>query len=125
MKTSNSTRKLIRLIQIQLLEAKVKILNDKFLEMQESNSNQLLKLDFHILELQKVIRDKDLEIDALKENLNDNETKESNSNNTEAFNVNSSQKISQFKQDEGKFPADFAGVRPRNKRKKKKNKTNN
>jgi len=77
------------------------------------------------LELQKVIRDKDLEIDALKENLNDNETKESNSNSTEAFNVNSSQKISQIEQEEGKFPSDFTGLRPRNKRKKKKNKTNN
>jgi len=109
----------------QLLEAKVKILNDKFLKMQENNSNQLLKLDFHILELQKVIRDKDLEIDALKENLNDNETKESNSNSTEAFNVNSSQKISQIEQEEGKFPSDLTGLRPRNKRKKKKNKTNN
>ena len=101
----------------QLLEAKIKILNEKFLNLQENNSNQLLKLDFHILELEKVIRDRDLEIDALKENLNDNESKESNLNSTDAFNVNSSQKTSQSKQDEMK--------RPRNKRKKKKTKPNN
>ena len=101
----------------QLLEAKIKILNEKFLNLHENNSNQLLKLDFHILELEKVIRDRDLEIDALKENLNDYENKESNLKSTDAFTVNSSQVTSQSK------PCEM--VRPRNKRKKKKTKPTN
>lgn len=101
----------------QLLEAKIEILNEKFLNLQENNSNQLLKLDFHILELEKVIRDRDLEIDALKENLNDYENKESNLKSTDAFTVNSSQVTSQSK------PCEM--VRPRNKRKKKKTKPTN
>ena len=101
----------------QLLEAKIKILNEKFLNLHENNSNQLLKLDFHILELEKVIRDRDLEIDALKENLNDYESKESNLKSTDAFTVNSSQVTSQSK------PCEM--VRPRNKRKKKKTKPTN
>ena len=99
----------------QLLEAKIKILNEKFLNLHENNSNQLLKLDFHILELEKVIRDRDLEIDALKEN--DYESKESNLKSTDAFTVNSSQVTSQSK------PCEM--VRPRNKRKKKKTKPTN
>jgi len=99
----------------QLLEAKIKIINEKFLNLQENNSNQLLKLDFHILELEKVIRDRDLEIDALKEN--DYESKESNLKSTDAFTVNSSQVTSQSK------PCEM--VRPRNKRKKKKTKPTN
>jgi len=101
----------------QLLEAKIKILNEKFLNLQENNSNQLLKLDFHILELEKVIRDRDVEIDALKENLNDNESKESNLKSTDAFTVDSSHVTSQSKP--------YEMVRPRNKRKKKKTKPTN
>lgn len=103
----------------QQLEGRIKMLNDKFLQLQENNSNQLLKFDFHILELQKIIRDKDLEIDTLKKDLNDNENKESK-NSTEP-----SQKISQLKQDEINCPSVLGGVRPRNKKKKKKQKTPN
>ena len=95
------------------------MLNDKFLQLQENNSNQLLKFDFHILELQKIIRDKDLEIDTLKKDLNDNENKESK-NSTEP-----SHKMSQLKQDESNCPSVQGGVRPRNKKKKKKQKTPN
>jgi len=107
----------------QQLEMKMKILNNKFLELQENNSNQLLKFDFHILELQKVIRDKDIEIDTLKLNSNDNETKESNLNSTDVSNVNSSQKMS--KQDGITCSSDLVGGKSRNKKKKRKNKCHN
>merc|ERR1712241_985955 len=79
----------------QQLEEKVKLINDKFWELKENNSNQLHKFDFHILELQKVIRDKDIEIDRLKLNLNDNQVKETKGpylDSTDVSIVNSSQK---------------------------------
>merc|ERR1712026_14347 len=104
----------------QQLEAKVQQIKNKFLELQENNSNQLLKFDFHILELQKVIRDKDLEIDTLKSNLNDNESKESGLNGTEAY---SSPTISKIKQDENLCTSDLGVDRSKySKKKKRKNK---
>merc|ERR1711997_416264 len=106
----------------QLLEEKVKLINDKFLELKETNSNQLLKFDFHILELQKVIRDKDMEIDNLKLNLNDNQAKGPFVDSTDISIVNSNQKIPNLKKDESNSTSDLG--RPKTKKKrKKKNKT--
>ena len=108
----------------QQLEEKVKLINDKFLELKENNSNQLLKFDFHILELQKVIRDKDIEIDNLKLNLNDNQTKGPYLDSTDVSIVNSSQKIPQLKNDEGNSTSDLGRSKNKKKRKRK-NKTQN
>ena len=106
----------------QLLEEKVKLINDKFLELKENNSNQLLKFDFHILELQKVIRDKDMEIDNLKLNLNDNQTKGSFLDSTDVSIVNSNQKIPQLNKDDSNSTSDLGRSKTKKKRKRK-NKT--
>ena len=106
----------------QQLEEKVKLINDKFLELKENNSNQLLKFDFHILELQKVIRDKDIEIDNLKLNLNDNQTrgtKGSYLESTDVSIVNSSQKIPQLKKDDSNSTSDLGKKKKKRKRKNK------
>jgi len=103
----------------QQLEEKVKLINDKFLELKENNSNQLLKFDFHILELQKVIRDKDMEIDNLKLNLNDNQRKGSFVESTDVSIVNSSQKKTQLKKDDGNSTLDLQRSKKKKKRKRK------
>merc|ERR1711997_711891 len=106
------------------LEEKVKLINEKFLELKETNSNQLLKFDFHILELQKVIRDKDMEIDNLKLSLNDNQTKGPYLDSTDVSIVNSSQKITQLKKDDSNSTSDL-GKSKKKKKRKRKNKTQN
>jgi len=103
----------------QILEEKVKLINDKFLELKESNSNQLLKFDFHILELQKVIRDKDMEIDNLKLNSNDNQTKGSFLDSTDVSILNSNQKIPQLKKDDSNSTSDLGRSKTKKKRKRK------
>ena len=103
----------------QQLEEKVKLINDKFLELKENNSNQLHKFDFHILELQKVIRDKDMEIDNLKLNLNDNQRKGSFVESTDVSIVNSSQKKTQLKKDDGNSTLDLQRSKKKKKRKRK------
>merc|ERR1712113_952282 len=103
----------------QQLEGRIKMLNDKFLQLQENNSNQLLKFDFHILELQKVIRDKDMEIDNLKLNLNDNQRKGSFVESTDVSIVNSSQKKPQLKKDDGNSTLDLQRSKKKKKRKRK------
>ena len=78
----------------------------------------------HILELQKVIRDKDMEIDNLKLNLNDNQRKGSFVESTDVSIVNSSQKNPQLKKDDTNSSSDLG--RSKNKKKRKgKNKAQN
>merc|ERR1712241_1420955 len=94
----------------QQLEEKVKLINVKFLELKENNSNQLLKFDFHILELQKIIREKDTEIDHLKLNLTDNQNKGTKGpylDSTDVSIVNSSQKNPQLKKDDTNSSSDL------------------
>merc|ERR1712079_972352 len=50
----------------QLLQEKVNRISEQFREIKEESSIKLHKCDFHIDELQKVIRDKDIEIEILR-----------------------------------------------------------
>merc|ERR1712079_934671 len=50
----------------QLLQEKVNRISEQFREIKEESSIKLHKCGFHIDELQKVIRDKDIEIEILK-----------------------------------------------------------
>merc|ERR1712079_531954 len=50
----------------QLLQEKVNRISEQFREIKEESSSKLHKCDFHIDELLKVIRDKDIEIEILR-----------------------------------------------------------
>ena len=53
----------------QSLQEKVEKISIEFIEMKGKSFDQLQKFDFHIQELQQVIREKDTEIKLLKSNI--------------------------------------------------------
>ena len=57
------------------LQERVEQISQQFETLKDQKQTQFEKFDFHILELQKVIRDKDIQIDSLKDRpimINDN-----------------------------------------------------
>jgi len=57
------------------LQERVEQMSQQFETLKDQKQTQFERFDFHILELQKVIRDKDIQIDFLKDNpiiINDN-----------------------------------------------------
>jgi len=94
------------------LQEKVEMISKQFETLREDKQNQFERFDFHILELQKVIRDKDVELDTLKQKITD--TVNDNTQDTDIDDLshnNNTQKCQDIL------------AKPRNKKKKKKSKT--
>ena len=94
------------------LQEKVEMISKQFETLREDKQNQFERFDFHILELQKVIRDKDVELETLKQKLTD--TVNDNTQDTDIDDLshnNNTQKCHDIL------------AKPRNKKKKKKSKT--
>lgn len=95
------------------LQEKVEKISKQFETLREDKQSQFERFDFHILELQKVIRDKDVELDTLKQKLSD--TVNDNTQDTDIDDLshnNNTQKCH-----------DIIHSKSRNKKKKKKSKT--
>ena len=93
------------------LQEKVEKISRQFETLREDKQNQFERFDFHMLELQKVIRDKDIELNTLKQNSPD--TVIDNTQNMDVLSHNNN-----TQRDTHEILA-----KPRNKKKKKKSKT--
>ena len=94
------------------LQEKVEKISKQFETLREDKQNQFERFDFHILELQKIIRDKDVELNTLKQNLNDSVKYNTQDKDMDILSHNNNTQTSQE-----------TLAKPRNKKKKKKSKT--
>ena len=94
------------------LQEKVDKISKQFETLREDKQNQFERFDFHILELQKIIRDKDVELNTLKQNLNDSVKYNTQDKDMDILSHNNNTQTSHE-----------TLAKPRNKKKKKKSKT--
>merc|ERR1712227_408474 len=99
----------------QNLQEKVNKINDEFIQMKEKSFNQLKNFDFHVQELQEIIRDKDIEIKLLKSNITSDQIDELNTHENKSVSNSSHQRFIT----NSEITYDMA-VKSRNRKKKKK-----
>jgi len=102
----------------QNLQEKVNKINDEFIQMREKSFNQLKNFDFHVQELQEIIRDKDIEIKLLKSNITSDQIDELNTHENKSVSNSSHQPFIT----NSEITHDMA-VKSRNRKKKKKSKS--
>jgi len=97
---------------------KVNKINDEFIQMREKSFNQVKNFDFHVQELQQIIRDKDIEIKLLKSNITSDQIGELNTHENNSVSNSSHQPFIT----NSEISHDMA-VKSRNRKKKKKSKS--